>query len=194
MSEERIQNLLETMTLEEKVSLLSGANFWMTVPIEWLGIPAIKVTDGPNGARGGGSLVGGVKAASFPVGIALAASWNLALVHQIGQALAEEAQSKGARVLLASSTRAPLDCASSARACPIWCTSARFQLAARAMPTGKLAAFTPPTKLPPPRAPFGPSVTLMAGMPSHSMGTVIQKLAPDRRETFSSSVIVSSKF
>jgi beta-glucosidase len=101
MNEERIEHLLEAMTLEEQVSLLAGANFWMTVPIERLGIPAIKVTDGPNGARGGGSLVGGVKAASFPVGIALAASWNLPLVHQIGQALAEEAQSKGARVLLA---------------------------------------------------------------------------------------------
>jgi beta-glucosidase len=101
MNEERIQNLLEAMTLEEQVSLLAGANFWMTVAIPRLGIPAIKVTDGPNGARGGGSLVGGVKAASFPVGIALAASWNLPLVHQIGQALAEEAQSKGARVLLA---------------------------------------------------------------------------------------------
>jgi beta-glucosidase len=59
------------------------------------------VSDGPNGARGGGSLVGGVRAASFPVGIALASTWNTALVEQIGQALAEEALSKGARVLLA---------------------------------------------------------------------------------------------
>ncbi len=112
MNEERIQNLLEAMTPDEQVSLLAGANFWMTVPIERLGIPAIKVTDGPNGARGGGSLVGGVKAASFPVGIALAASWNLTLVHQIGQALAEEAQSKGARVLLGPTVnihRSPLN-------------------------------------------------------------------------------------
>ena len=112
MNEERIQNLLEAMTIEEQVSLLAGANFWMTVPIKRLGIPAIKVTDGPNGARGGGSLVGGVKAASFPVGIALAASWNIALVHQIGQALAEEAQSKGARVLLGPTVnihRSPLN-------------------------------------------------------------------------------------
>ncbi len=54
MNEERIQNLLEAMTLEEQVSLLAGANFWMTVAIPRLGIPAIKVTDGPNGARGEG--------------------------------------------------------------------------------------------------------------------------------------------
>jgi beta-glucosidase len=96
-----IEALLDEMTLDEQVSLLSGADFWTTVPIERLGIPAIKVSDGPNGARGGGSLVGGVKAASFPVGIALGASWNAALVEEIGGALAEEARSKGASVLLA---------------------------------------------------------------------------------------------
>ncbi len=101
MAERDIEALLDAMTLEEQVSLLAGADFWTTVAIPRLGIPAIKVSDGPNGARGGGSLVGGVKAASFPVGIALGASWNPALVEEIGGALAEEARSKGASVLLA---------------------------------------------------------------------------------------------
>jgi beta-glucosidase len=101
MSEARIDALLDEMTVEEQVALLAGADFWTTVPIARLGIPALKVSDGPNGARGGGSLIGGVHAAAFPVGIALAATWDTALVEQIGQALAEEAQSKGARVLLA---------------------------------------------------------------------------------------------
>ncbi len=101
MAERDIDALLGAMTLEEQVSLLAGADFWTTVAIPRLGIPAIKVTDGPNGARGGGSLVGGIKAASFPVGIALGASWNPALVHEIGEALAEEARSKGASILLA---------------------------------------------------------------------------------------------
>jgi len=101
MAKRDIEALLDAMTLEEQVSLLAGADFWTTVPIPRLGIPAIKVSDGPNGARGGGSLVGGVKAASFPVGIALGASWNPALVEEIGGALAEEARSKGASVLLA---------------------------------------------------------------------------------------------
>ena len=63
--ETQIDALLEAMTLEEQVSLLAGAGFWTTVPVERLGIPAIKVSDGPNGARGGGSLVGGVKAAAL---------------------------------------------------------------------------------------------------------------------------------
>ena len=96
-----IEATLEAMTLEEQVALLAGADSWTTMPIPRLGIPAIKVTDGPNGARGGGSLVGGVPGACFPVGISLASTWNLALIEQIGQALGQEAQTKGARVLLA---------------------------------------------------------------------------------------------
>jgi beta-glucosidase len=95
-----LEALCDSMTLEEQVALLAGADFWTTVPIERVGVPAIKVTDGPNGARGGGALLGGVKTACFPVGIALASTWNVDLVHRIGQALAEEAHSKGARVLL----------------------------------------------------------------------------------------------
>ncbi len=101
MAKRDIEALLDAMTLEEQVSLLAGADFWTTVAIPRLGIPAIKVSDGPNGARGGGSLIGGVKAASFPVGIALGASWNPELVEEIGGALAEEARSKGASLLLA---------------------------------------------------------------------------------------------
>ena len=59
------------------------------------------MTDGPNGARGGGSLVGGVKSAAFPVGIALGSSWNPDLAREIGSALADEVKSKGAHVSLA---------------------------------------------------------------------------------------------
>ncbi len=91
----------EALSLEEQVSLLAGASFWLTAPVERAGVPAVKVSDGPNGARGGGALVGGVSAACFPAGIALAASWDTALVEGVGRALAEEAHSKGARVLLA---------------------------------------------------------------------------------------------
>ncbi len=112
MDEAGLESILGSMTLEEQVSLLAGADFWRTVPNVRLDIPAIKVSDGPNGARGGGTLVGGAKAASFPVGIALASTWNTALVNQIGQALAEEAKSKGARVLLAPTVnihRSPLN-------------------------------------------------------------------------------------
>ncbi|GHO45792.1 beta-glucosidase [Ktedonospora formicarum] len=80
--------------------MLAGADMWHTVAIERLGIPALKVSDGPNGARGG-AMQGGVTAACFPSGIALASTWNTELVERVGQALAQEARTKGARVLLA---------------------------------------------------------------------------------------------
>ncbi|MFM2280166.1 MAG: beta-glucosidase [Pseudomonadota bacterium] len=96
-----IAEILDQMTLEEQASILSGADFWTTVPVERLGIPKIKVTDGPNGARGGGSLVGGVKSACFPAAIAVGSSWNPELARELGKALAEEAKTKSARVLLA---------------------------------------------------------------------------------------------
>ncbi len=91
----------EALALEEQVSLLAGDSFWLTVPVAQAGVPAVKVSDGPNGARGGGALVGGVSAACFPAAVALAASWDTALLSEVGQALAEEAHAKGARVLLA---------------------------------------------------------------------------------------------
>ncbi|WP_328768927.1 beta-glucosidase [Devosia sediminis] len=98
---ERIDQLLRELTLEEKVSLLSGEDFWSVPAVERLGIGKLRVTDGPNGARGGGSLIGGVNSASFPVGIALGATWDVPLVTEIGAALADEVKSKGAHMLLA---------------------------------------------------------------------------------------------
>ncbi len=106
-----VEGTLQKLSLAEKVSLLAGANFWETVAIERLGVPAVKVTDGPNGARGG-VTENGPTAAVFPAGIALGASWNPDLVREIGAALAEEARTKGANVLLAPTVnmhRGPLN-------------------------------------------------------------------------------------
>lgn len=97
----RIEALVDEMTLEEQVSLLSGEDFWSLPSVDRLGIGKLRVTDGPNGARGGGSLIGGVKSAAFPVGISLGATWNVGLLGEIGVALAEEVKSKGAHVSLA---------------------------------------------------------------------------------------------
>ena len=96
----QIAQLLAELTVEEKASLLAGADLWYTIPIPRLGIPAFKVTDGPNGARGSeGSMA--PRSACFPIGTALAATWNPALVEQVGQALGQETQAKGAHILLA---------------------------------------------------------------------------------------------
>src|SRR5215472_5979798 len=96
-----VEELLRQMTLQEKVALLAGTNDWYTVPVERLAIPSLKMTDGPNGARGAGGFTAGVKAACWKAGISLASTWNVDLVERIGQALAQEAKLKGAQVLLA---------------------------------------------------------------------------------------------
>ncbi|KAK4457996.1 glycoside hydrolase superfamily [Cladorrhinum samala] len=91
---------LSTLTLEEKVSLLTAADFWRTKSIPAKNIPAVKTSDGPNGARGG-IFVGGTKAALFPCGISLAATWNKDILHKVGQQLAEETKARSANILLA---------------------------------------------------------------------------------------------
>ena len=101
MTDRSHESLVDAMTLEEQVAILSGADFWSLPVIERLNIGKLRVTDGPNGARGGGSLIGGVTAAAFPVGIAIGASWNPDLAYEIGGAIADEVKSKCAHVSLA---------------------------------------------------------------------------------------------
>lgn len=95
-----LEALVDGLTLDEQVTLLSGEDFWSVAAIPEKGIGKLRVSDGPNGARGSGSLIGGVKAAAFPVGIALGATWDVALLEEVGGALADEAKSKGAHMLL----------------------------------------------------------------------------------------------
>ena len=100
MTARDLEQLIDAMTLEEQVSLLSGADFWSVPGVPRLGVGPLVVTDGPNGARGGGGLIGGTRAACFPCGIALGATWNTDLIEEIASALAEETHAKGAHVLL----------------------------------------------------------------------------------------------
>ena len=96
----RIDDLLSQMTLDEKISMLAGADLWHSVPVPRLGIPHFKTTDGPNGARGAWGNMGPESVAT-PVGIALGATWNPDLVQKIGNVLADELEAKGAHILLA---------------------------------------------------------------------------------------------
>ena len=100
ISNKTADELIDLLTLEEQVSILAGADYWSTPAIDRLGIAKLRVTDGPNGARGSGSIIGGVTAACFPVGIALGATWDVDLVQRIGAAIADEVKSKGAHMLL----------------------------------------------------------------------------------------------
>ncbi|KAH8906025.1 glycosyl hydrolase family 3 N terminal domain-containing protein [Coniochaeta sp. PMI_546] len=91
---------LGQLTQEEKVSLLTASDFWRTKSIPEKNIPAVKTSDGPNGARGG-IFVGGTKAALFPCGISLAATWNKDILYEVGQHLAAETKARSANILLA---------------------------------------------------------------------------------------------
>ncbi|PVH97777.1 glycoside hydrolase family 3 protein [Periconia macrospinosa] len=91
--------IIQSLSLEEKISLLAGKDFWETVPVPSKGVPAIKTSDGPNGARGAG-FIGGTRAACFPAAVCSASTWNPKLSRLIGNALAEETRTKGAQVLL----------------------------------------------------------------------------------------------
>ena len=93
-----IKQLIKDLTLEEKIELLSGFDAWQTNKIDRLGIPSIKMSDGPNGVRGDGNS--GKSSACFPCAISIGSSWNLNLIKTLGEELASEAQLKDVDVLL----------------------------------------------------------------------------------------------
>jgi beta-glucosidase len=106
-----IAKLVAELTLDEKAALTAGVDLWSTAAVPHLGIPAARLTDGPNGARGTRSGPSGPTAACVPCGSALGATWNADLVEEVGALVGREARTKGARVLLAPTVnihRSPL--------------------------------------------------------------------------------------
>jgi beta-glucosidase len=92
------ETLLDKLDLDERAALTAGHDNWNTRALWERGVPAIRVTDGPVGARG--QSFTGETAALFPCGSALGATFDPALVGRIGAALGDEAQTKQAHVLL----------------------------------------------------------------------------------------------
>lgn len=102
---------LENLPLRTAASLTGGADLWSTAAVshETLRIPSVKMTDGPNGARG--ELFGGATTACFPCSAALAATFDPELVAEVARAIASQAKAKGYGVLLAPTVniqRSPL--------------------------------------------------------------------------------------
>ncbi|KAI8652782.1 Beta-glucosidase [Fusarium keratoplasticum] len=95
-----IDAILANLSLEEKISLLAGGDVWLTVPIPDKGVPCVKTTDGPNGARGS-KIKDGKSAACFPAACNVASTFDVDIARRIGMALGEETLTKGARCLLA---------------------------------------------------------------------------------------------
>ena len=95
---DRIESLISELTLEEKVSILSGSTAWHTTGVPRLNIPRVKMTDGPIGARG--DSVSGATSACFPSASCLSSSWDKENVEDVARAIGVEAKSKDADVLL----------------------------------------------------------------------------------------------
>ncbi|MCL4551440.1 MAG: hypothetical protein M1495_23065, partial [Bacteroidetes bacterium] len=91
-AEERAADLLKRMTLEEKIDLLGGTGF-ATKPNARLGIPELRMSDGPVGVRWNEST-------AFPVGIAMSATWDPAQVEKVGSAIGREVKGHGRDVIL----------------------------------------------------------------------------------------------
>ena len=103
--EQRVNDLLQKMTIGEKIDMLGGYDGFYIRPNTRLGIPAIKMADGPLGVRNYG------KATAFPGGICFASTWNTDLVRKYGEAVGKEARSKGVHIMLAPGVniyRAPM--------------------------------------------------------------------------------------
>ena len=106
--EARVADLLHRMTLEEKVALLAGSGWMESQPNERLGIPAIKMADGPMGVRAwtGSSAVTNaanavrVTSTAFPAGLAMAATWDPDLLAQQGKVIGQEVKALGRDMIL----------------------------------------------------------------------------------------------
>ena len=76
--DKRVDSLLQQMTLEEKIDYIGGIDDFYIRAIPRLGIPALRMSDGPIGVHDYGLTT------AYSAGIALAASWDADLAHRVG--------------------------------------------------------------------------------------------------------------
>ncbi|MDO5794538.1 MAG: glycoside hydrolase family 3 C-terminal domain-containing protein [Turicibacter sp.] len=101
-----LKKIISQMTLEEKVGLSSGFDFWRLKSIERLGIPTVMLSDGPHGLRKQSDdaeytdINNSIEAICFPSGVTTACSFDRDLLYRLGDILGEECQSENVAVLL----------------------------------------------------------------------------------------------
>lgn len=104
--DKKVQDILSKMTLEDKISLCNGADFWHSKAMAQYGIPAVTMSDGPHGVRcqkNGADMLGvneSEPATCFPTAVTSGATWDAALLKAEGQAIGEEGLSYGVDVVL----------------------------------------------------------------------------------------------
>ena len=93
-AKDRAAELVSKMTLEEKIDYIGGFKEFYIRPIERLGIPEIRMADGPQGVRNN------TKSTMFPSGIAVASTWNRDLIYKMGEGLGQDSKARGVHILL----------------------------------------------------------------------------------------------
>jgi beta-glucosidase len=105
---ERLDEIIQNMTLEEKAALCTGATSWTTTPIPRLGVPELTFSDGPHGVRREvdptNMTAESLPATCFPTASCTASTWDVDLIYKMGQALAEECISMQVDVILGPGT------------------------------------------------------------------------------------------
>lgn len=98
MSEKDYKKILDELTLDEKLSLLSGKTFWLTKDIDRVGIPSVWMSDGPHGLRkekasaGTNIMQESETSTCFPTAVTTASSWDVELMEKVGETIADEAK------------------------------------------------------------------------------------------------------
>lgn len=106
MEKGKLMELINQMTLEEKASLCSGADFWNTKSIQRLGLRSVTLSDGPHGLRKQENMADhlgmneSIKAVCFPAGCAVAASFSRETARLLGETLGEECQAEDIGIIL----------------------------------------------------------------------------------------------
>ncbi len=104
--DDRVNDLLSRMTLEEKIDYIGGQDDFYIRGIERLGLPKIKMSDGPVGVRNYGPTT------AYPASILTAATWDTELSRRLGEALGKDARQRGVHILLGPGVnlyRAPMN-------------------------------------------------------------------------------------
>ncbi len=91
---QRVEAMLSKLTLEQKIALIGGENNMFIRAEPSIGLPALKMSDGPLGVRTWGPTTG------YAAGIGLAASWDPALARRVGVAIGQDARARGVNFLL----------------------------------------------------------------------------------------------
>jgi beta-glucosidase len=99
MSPASSHSIVSALTIPERAALVNGADTWSTTAVDRLGLGSVLMSDGPSGVRGAAWDERNT-AVSFPCGVALGATFDAELLHEVGVALGEQARERGVDVLL----------------------------------------------------------------------------------------------